>query len=132
MTFLTQPGLMSPHGSLVRIIDFAPNVASPPHRALTLGYGCVLEGVLSFELDSGEKRIMRRGDVSVNRATVHTWRNVTPMEEQGGLARMLYVLLPIEPLKVGPHELEVTQELGYLARSYPVDYPDAGKEEGEK
>ena len=119
---------MSPNGSLVRIIDFAPNIASPPHRALTLGYGCVLEGVLSFELDSGEKRIMRRGDVSVNRATIHTWRNITPMDEQGGLARMLYVLLPIEPLKVGPEGKEVEQELGYLARSYPVDYPELEEE----
>lgn len=45
---------------------------------------------------------------------------------------MLYVLLPIEPLKVGPDGLEVQQELGYLAKSYPVAYPDAGKEEGEK
>ena len=71
---------------------------------------------------------MRRGDVSVNRATIHTWRNVTPLDEQGGMARMLYVLLPIEPLKVGPHGKEVQQELGYLAKSYPVDYPEDEKD----
>ena len=106
---------MEEDGSLVRMIDFAPGVESNAHRALTLGYGCVIEGEFELELDSGEKRLMKPGDVSVNRATVHTWRNML-MDKPG---RILYVLLPIEPLKVNGNL--VTQDMGALAASYPQD-----------
>lgn len=106
---------MEADGSLVRMIDFAPGVESNAHRALTIGYGCVIEGEFELELDSGEKRVMKRGDVSVNRATVHTWRNV--LKDKPG--RILYVLLPIKPLFVNGSL--VTQEMGALGASYPQD-----------
>lgn len=63
------------------------------HKTVSLDYGVVLEGVIQLELDSGEKRIMRRGDVCVQRATNHAWRNVT---EGQGWARMLFVLTAAE------------------------------------
>ncbi|RAK75029.1 cupin domain-containing protein [Aspergillus fijiensis CBS 313.89] len=101
--------------TLIRIIDFAPGCESNAHRALSLGYGVVLEREFEFELDSGEKRVMKRGDVSVNRATIHTWRNLSPTEP----ARMLYVLLPIKPLYLDGKLVE--QDMGRLAESYPAD-----------
>ncbi|RAH71711.1 cupin domain-containing protein [Aspergillus aculeatinus CBS 121060] len=110
-----EPGLMENEGSLIRIIDFAPGCESNAHRALSLGYGVVLEGEFEFELDGGEKRVMKRGDVSVNRATIHTWRNFSPTEP----ARMLYVLLPIKPLYLDGKMVE--QDMGRLAESYPAD-----------
>lgn len=109
---------MEADGSLVRMIDFAPGVESNAHRALTIGYGCVIEGEFELELDSGEKRLMKPGDVSVNRATVHTWRNMS--KDKPG--RILYVLLPIKPLIVNGKL--VTQDMGALAASYPQDAPE--------
>ncbi|CAI7626144.1 unnamed protein product [Penicillium discolor] len=88
------PGLHVPGGTLVRMIDFAPGVESPMHRAMSLDYGTVIEGEFEVELDSGEKRIMRRGDVLVQRATAHRWRNLSP-DKPG---RMLFVLLDCQPM----------------------------------
>jgi quercetin dioxygenase-like cupin family protein len=59
------------------MIDFAPNEISPMHRALSIDYGVVLEGEFELILDSGERRIMRQGDVSIQHATGHQWRNLT-------------------------------------------------------
>ncbi|KAF4176939.1 hypothetical protein CNMCM8694_003995 [Aspergillus lentulus] len=88
------PGLHVPGGTLVRMIDFAPGVESPMHRAMSLDYGTVIEGEFEVELDSGEKRTMRRGDVLVQRATAHRWRNLSP-DKPG---RMLFVLLDCQPM----------------------------------
>jgi hypothetical protein len=74
----SQPGLYVPGGTLVRMMDFAPGAESPMHRAMSLDYGTVIEGEFEVELDSGEKRTMRRGDVQVQRATAHRWRNLSP------------------------------------------------------
>jgi hypothetical protein len=71
-----------------------------------LDYGVVLEGEVELILDSGETRVMKRGDVSVQRGTNHAWKNVTPDKidkegkKIGQWARMLYVLLPAEEIEV--------------------------------
>ncbi|RAH42314.1 cupin domain-containing protein [Aspergillus brunneoviolaceus CBS 621.78] len=65
----TEPGLHIHNGSVVRMIDFAPNVESPLHRAVSIDYGIVVEGEFKLILDSGEERIMRQGDISVQRAS---------------------------------------------------------------
>lgn len=93
----TPPGLVISTGSVCRIVDFAPHAQSPMHRTVSLDYGVVLEGEVELSLDSGERRILKRGDVAVQRATNHAWKNVTP---DGGCARMLYVLTPCEPIQV--------------------------------
>ncbi|MCS6946452.1 MAG: cupin domain-containing protein, partial [Steroidobacteraceae bacterium] len=66
-------GLTSPGGSVLRIVDFAPNSRSPMHRTHSLDYGIVLAGELDLELDSGERRHLRTGDVVVQRGTNHAW-----------------------------------------------------------
>lgn len=66
------------------------------HKTVSVDYGVVLEGVIELVLDSGETRIMRRGDVCVQRATNHAWRNVTPND---GWGRMLYVLVSAEKVE---------------------------------
>lgn len=71
----------------------APGVISPMHRTVSLDYGIVLEGVVELVLDSGETKVMRRGDSCIQRATNHAWRNITPDE---GWARMVYVLVGAE------------------------------------
>lgn len=53
-----------PNGSVARLIDFAPGMESPIHRAMSIDYGVVIEGKFELSLDSGEKKIMLPGDCS--------------------------------------------------------------------
>lgn len=95
------------------MIDFAPGIESPIHRAMSLDYGTVIEGELEVELDSGEKRIMRRGDILVNRNALHKWRNISPDK----CARALFILLDIKPMKAIAGK-EIKLELGELSHDY--------------
>lgn len=63
------------------------------HKTVSVDYGVVIEGTIELELDSGEKQIMHRGDVCVQRLTAHAWNNRT---ENNGWARMMFVLLGAE------------------------------------
>ena len=89
-------------GSVLRFVDFAPNTPEFMHRTESLDYGVCIEGAVECLLDSGEKRLLRRGDICVQRGTMHSWKNVN---EDGTWARMLFVLLPSEKVKVGDQEL---------------------------
>lgn len=93
------------------------------HRTVSLDYGVVLEGEVELVLDSGETRLLKRGDVAVQRGTNHAWRNVTPdaVDSVSGervpqWARMLYVLSPCEEVAVGGRKLgEVVDGIGVRA-----------------
>lgn len=67
------------------------------HRTQSLDYGIVMEGSVVAVLDSGEEHLMHRGDVMVQRATMHAWRN--PSETQW--ARMIFSLQDAQPLFIG-------------------------------
>lgn len=112
-----QPTLHVPNGVCVRMIDFAPGVESNLHRSLSLVIGTCCEGEMEFSLGSGEKRIMRPGDVSVNRAAMHKWRNVS----QDKPSRMLYILLDVEPVLIKGKPLDF--DMGYLLKEY-AEYPE--------
>ncbi|KAJ5691577.1 hypothetical protein N7488_012312 [Penicillium malachiteum] len=97
------PGLVVSSGSVCRIVDVGPGFTCPMHRTVSLDYGVVLEGEIELILDSGETRLMKRGDVSIQRGTSHAWKNITTQVDEFGVkkecwARMLYVLLPMEGL----------------------------------
>ncbi|KAJ9243853.1 hypothetical protein DTO169E5_2195 [Paecilomyces variotii] len=109
-----EPGLHIHNGTLVRMIDFGPGVESPMHRALSIDYGIVLEGEFELTLDSGESRIMKRGDVSVQRATAHKWKNITGNGTEPG--RMMYILLDCKELVVNGEKVE--GYLGELEKEY--------------
>lgn len=96
------------------MIDFGPNVESPFHRALTIDYGIVIEGTFELSLDSGEKRIMRQGDVCIQRATAHQWKNITGNGTLPG--RMLWVLLDCKEVIVEGKKVE--GYLGDLEKEY--------------
>ncbi|KAH9890252.1 hypothetical protein F4778DRAFT_773186 [Xylariomycetidae sp. FL2044] len=109
-----EPPIHYKNGTVVRMIDFAPGLESPLHRVLSLDYGVVLEGEFELTLDSGESRIMRQGDVSVQRAAAHKWRNITGNCTMPG--RMLYVLLDCKEVV---HEgTPVEGYLGWLEDHY--------------
>lgn len=72
------------------------------HRTVSLDYGVVLSGSVELVLDSGETREMQCGDMSIQRGTMHAWRNMSKTE----WARMMYVLLEANPIKIEGKELD--------------------------
>lgn len=111
-----EPHVHVPHGSCARLIDFAPGIESPMHRAMSLDYGVVIEGEFDFILDSGEVKRMLPGDCSVNRGANHKWRNAS----KDRYGRMLFILLDVKPLVVNGKVLE--EDMGDLAKDY-ADIP---------
>ncbi|KAK3940043.1 cupin domain-containing protein [Diplogelasinospora grovesii] len=95
------PGVVIPGGSVLRIVDLRPGGESPMHRTVSLDYGVVLEGEIDIVLDSGESRVMKRGDHCVQRGTMHVWRN----RSQTQWARMLFVLQEAKPIIINGKEL---------------------------
>jgi len=95
------PGLVVSGGTVLRYVDVAPAYVSPMHRTVSLDYGIVLEGEMYLVLDSGEERLMKRGDVAIQRGTMHAWRNASQTE----WARMVYVLQECQPLEIGGKKL---------------------------
>ena len=96
------PGIVIPGGSVLRIVDSPPGALSPMHRTVSLDYGVVLEGEFELILDSGEVRTMKKGDVAVQRGTMHAWRNTSATE----WGRMLYVLQESKPVVVAGETLK--------------------------
>lgn len=47
-------------------------------------------------LDDGATSLLRRGDIAVQRATIHAWRNPSKTE----WTRMVFVLQDIQPLVI--------------------------------
>ncbi|KAE8356101.1 hypothetical protein BDV28DRAFT_127667 [Aspergillus coremiiformis] len=92
-------GLVNPNGTVCRVVDFAPakrGTRGLMHRTQSLDYGIVLEGRMEMWLDSGEMRVLKRGDIAVQRGTMHEWRNPS----EGEWARMVFFLQATEPLRV--------------------------------
>lgn len=106
LTATKKLGLVNPGGTVCRIVDFAPGFDCMMHRTQSLDYGVVLEGSIELVLDSGETQMMHRGDVAIQRATMHAWRN--PSEDQW--ARMVFVLQDCEKVVLG--DMELKEDLG--------------------
>lgn len=78
-----------------------PGITSPMHRTVSIDYGVVMIGEVELVLDSGDKQLLKPGDICIQRATIHAWRNPSTTD----WARMLYVLAPCQPLKINGKEL---------------------------
>jgi quercetin dioxygenase-like cupin family protein len=109
------PGLVVSGGTVLRHVDIPPSTACTMHRTVSLDYGAVLEGEVELLLDSGEKRLMKRGDVAIQRGTMHQWINHSKTE----WTRMLFVLQESKPLKVAGQT--VGEELAGMAGVRPSD-----------
>ena len=112
-------GLVNPSGTVCRIVDFAPEFDCMMHRTQSLDYGVVLEGSIELLLDSGETEVMHRGDVAVQRATMHAWRNPS----KTSWTRMLFVLQDCQKLIIGGKGLK--EDLGRGVE----DLPPSGNDE---
>ncbi|OJJ50268.1 hypothetical protein ASPZODRAFT_13354 [Penicilliopsis zonata CBS 506.65] len=104
----TPPGLTIQQGTVLRLIDLRPGKVTPMHRTVSLDYGVVLEGEVDLILDSGQSRRLRRGDVSIQRGTAHSFRNRSEVD----WARLLFVFLPMDQLVIKEKAMaeEVYQE----------------------
>ncbi|KAH8725072.1 hypothetical protein GQ44DRAFT_707725 [Phaeosphaeriaceae sp. PMI808] len=103
------PGLVVAGGTVLRHVDIPPETECTMHRTVSLDYGCVLEGEVELLLDSGEKRTMKRGDVAIQRGTMHQWINHSKTE----WTRMLFVLQESKPLSLAGKK--VGEELSGMA-----------------
>jgi len=82
------------------IVDIGPNpegTDGPMHRTMSLDYIVLVEGELELSLYSGkgnevERRTMRKGEIVVQRACMHAWKNLSKTEN----ARMACVAVGSE------------------------------------
>lgn len=95
------PGLVISGGTVLRHVDIPPKMECTMHRTVSLDFGAVLEGEVELLLDSGEKRLMKRGDVAIQRGTMHQWINRSETE----WTRMLFVLQESKPLTIAGQTL---------------------------
>ena len=95
--YLAQPpGIVIGNGTVVRTLVFEPGASSHMHRTLSIDCGVVIDGQVKLELDSGETRLLQKGDVIVQRATMHAWHNPSPTKP----CRTVFFIQPTEPLEV--------------------------------
>lgn len=87
--------LSLPNGTVLRMVDRSPGSFSAMHRTQSLDYGVVIEGEMELIMDSGEKVTLQRGDVCVQRGTMHQWHNPGTTWN-----RMMFVLIDAQPLEV--------------------------------
>jgi quercetin dioxygenase-like cupin family protein len=92
--------LNPPNGTSCTIIEVPPGSAVPMHRTATLDYGVVIDGTTELVLDSGEKKLLKKGDVFVQRGTAHAWRNLTEKNDNSGVLRVFFVFQPIEQVQL--------------------------------
>ncbi|KAM5468779.1 hypothetical protein MauCBS54593_004774 [Microsporum audouinii] len=90
-------------GTTLRVVDFAPGVPGLMHRTVSLDFAIILNGEIELELDNGVTKMVKQHDIVVQRGTIHSWNN-----KSNENVRVLFALLPSEPVKVGEKELEST------------------------
>jgi quercetin dioxygenase-like cupin family protein len=122
-------GAFGPAGTECYMFELPPGMQSPMHRTVGLDYGVVLDGVIQWELDSGETRILKRGDIFIQRGTAHAFKNITLPEDNGGWLRIFVVTQRIEKIKVeGGTELGLSFEVPRCGETQERSVP-LGEEE---
>lgn len=96
------PALVPVNGTTaVWYIDMPPGSASPVHRTVSLDVVIQVIGEVELTLDSGETRIIRPGDVTIQRSTSHAWRNTSTTE----WSRMIGIMGKCHPVQIGDKTL---------------------------
>ncbi len=85
------------------------------HRTQSLDYGIVLEGSIIMVLDDGEEHLLRRGDVAIQRATMHGWKNPSKTD----WCRMAFVLMAAEAFDVNGKSMgeDLGKDMSFLPPS---------------
>ncbi|KAF7932500.1 uncharacterized protein EAE98_003799 [Botrytis deweyae] len=77
------PFFPSAGGSAAAFLHLDPNPDGAEgfmHRTRTLDYVHVAEGEVEYAVNSGEKKIFKKGDVVIQRAGWHAWKNLSKTE----------------------------------------------------
>jgi len=61
--------IVTKHGTNMRLFDFSPGFRSDMHRTDSIDYSIVISGTIENEVESGEVRLGKPGDVFVQRGT---------------------------------------------------------------
>jgi quercetin dioxygenase-like cupin family protein len=93
--------IVTPNGTNVRMLDFAPGFESAMHRTYSIDYGVVIHGTVEGQMDGGELRVGKPGDIFIQRGTNHLWRNPSKTE----WTRMCFIVAAAEPLLVAGQKL---------------------------
>jgi mannose-6-phosphate isomerase-like protein (cupin superfamily) len=64
------------------------------HTTATIDYGIILEGEMWLELDNGQSRLVKAGDVVIQNGTRHAWRNKSERT-----ARALFVMIGVSAVE---------------------------------
>jgi quercetin dioxygenase-like cupin family protein len=88
-------GIISPGGTVFRIMDIKPGTSIPLHVTQSMDYGIVFEGEVEMELDNGALVTLKKGDVIVQRGTIHAWHNPTE-----SVCRMAFVMVYAEKVQI--------------------------------
>nr|OQO20969.1 hypothetical protein B0A51_10246 [Rachicladosporium sp. CCFEE 5018] len=101
---LNPSDIVTKNGTNLRLFDFAPGFKSEMHRTNSVDYSIVLLGTIENQVDDGDIRVGKPGDVFIQRGTNHLWRN--PSETDW--TRMAFFVVAADPVVVGGKELETT------------------------
>lgn len=82
-------------------IDMPPGTDSPMHRTVSLDLVIQIEGEVELTLESGEKRIIKPGDLTIQRSTLHAWRNTSFTQ----WSRMVGIMAECQPVVAGRKQL---------------------------
>ena len=69
------PGMPTPGGTLLKVLEIAPGTKPVMHKTETLDYVIVIDGEVDMLLDDGAEVCMKAGDIMIQRGTVHGWAN---------------------------------------------------------
>jgi quercetin dioxygenase-like cupin family protein len=94
--------VVTPYGTNVRMYELAPGFETALHRTYSIDYGIVIHGTIEGQMDSGEIRVGKPGDIFIQRGTDHLWRNPSKTE----WTRICYVIAVADPLVIGGKEIE--------------------------
>lgn len=91
---MRQVGTTLNHGTVCRIVEFAPGVAPRNHRTDSIDYAIVVSGEIDMELDDSVVHL-KAGDVVVQRGTIHNWANRGTVP-----CTIAFVLIDAKPVEV--------------------------------
>ncbi|KAE8354351.1 hypothetical protein BDV28DRAFT_147183 [Aspergillus coremiiformis] len=86
--------IVMPNGFTFGMAEWGPGVSTPMHKTESIDFVAVISGEIELELDSGEKRVMKAGDVCVQRQSMHRWTN----HSTDTTCRMVSVIVAAEKL----------------------------------
>ncbi|HET9628828.1 MAG TPA: cupin domain-containing protein [Novosphingobium sp.] len=94
-------GPMHAGGTLFLLVRMPPGIYAAMHATDTIDYLTIISGEITLITETGEK-VLRPGDVCVDRGIIHAWRNDGAVE-----AVYTCVTIPAHPVGAGRQDAEI-------------------------